>query len=304
MANGFFGEIEFAKRIKIACEHIGWDVDLCQTLPRNPEKYDWIFTLTPRLQAVASTPDYLVVFDPVHHFFDADGQIAGAYTPYTGYLATFTPDDKFLGYITSHNKQLFPEPWYPTAYDSPYQKVTPTRLFYILCGWGDRRNSQKYTTLLQALAKTQYADFYGSEACGRKYRKCYRGSIPFDGVSTIKTISQLGVALVLHSKDHIQYSIPSGRIFEAAAASAVIISDLNPFVVQNFGNSVLYVDETATAQEMFEQIDTHMQWILCHPEEACEMAKESHQIFQENFLLEQQLLRFEEFFQSTVTSAY
>jgi spore maturation protein CgeB len=84
---------------------------------------------------------------------------------------------------------------------------------------------------------------------------------------------------------------PSARIFEAAAASSVIISDELPFTQKHFGDSVLYVDTTQSAEEMFRTIDGHVKWILSHPQEAQELARRSHQIFCEKFALEDFLAR-------------
>ena len=105
---------------------------------------------------------------------------------------------------------------------------------------------------------------------------------------------------MLHSESHHKYKIPSGRIFEAVAASAVVITDRNPFVMEHFGDSLLYIDQTLSGDEMFNQIDAHVMWIQNHPEEALEMAKRAHQIFEEKFLLEQQLLQFDEFHRSSL----
>jgi glycosyltransferase involved in cell wall biosynthesis len=66
----------------------------------------------------------------------------------------------------------------------------------------------------------------------------------------------------------------------------VIISDKHPFAEKYFGDSVLYIDTTKSADEIFQAIDAHMQWILAHPEEAKELARRSHQIFCEQFTLE------------------
>ena len=79
---------------------------------------------------------------------------------------------------------------------------------------------------------------------------------------------------------------PSARIFEAAAASSIIISDELPFTKKHFGDSVLYVDTTRSAEEMFRTINAHMQWIFAHQGEAEAMARRSHQIFCEKFALE------------------
>src|ERR1700690_3003057 len=98
-----------------------------------------------------------------------------------------------------------------------------------------------------------------------------------------------GIALVLHSQQHIEQKAPTGRIFEAASSGCVIISDRHPFVVNEFADSVLYIDDTQMADGLFQQINTHMQWISSHPQETEKMAQRAHSIFSKKFTLERQL---------------
>jgi spore maturation protein CgeB len=100
----------------------------------------------------------------------------------------------------------------------------------------------------------------------------------------------------MHRDTHLKAGAPSGRIFEAAAAAAVIISDKHPFVEKEFKNSVLYVDQTR--DDLFEQIDTHMRWIKENPEAAKTKALQAHKIFLEKFTLEEQLIRLYENFKT------
>lgn len=100
-------------------------------------------------------------------------------------------------------------------------------------------------------------------------------------------MNQHGISLVLHNGGHLQNKAPSGRIFEAAAAAAVIISDEHAFVKREFKNSVLYIDHRKF--DLFSQIEKHMQWIKANPEKARAMAEKAHQIFLQKFTLEDQL---------------
>jgi len=104
-------------------------------------------------------------------------------------------------------------------------------------------------------------------------------------------MQECGIVLILHSETHLKGNAPTGRIFEAAAASCVVISDRHPFVIQEFGDSVLYIDQDESAEEMARQIESHLGWIQSHPAAAQEMAEKCHRIFEERFTLEQQLLR-------------
>jgi hypothetical protein len=118
--------------------------------------------------------------------------------------------------------------------------------------------------------------------------KSYKGQLPFDGgKAIIRESNRCGVSLVLHSQAHRESSVVSTRIFQAAAAKTVIISDDNSWIVENFGDSVLtfpyhYGDD----QWNYSQIRQHIEWIKENPEEALLKAKESHRLFVENFSLD------------------
>ena len=142
------------------------------------------------------------------------------------------------------------------------------------------------------MSEEKYTHFFGIAKNGLEYGEAYKGSIAQQSNSVSDKIHEIGICLVLHSDLHIQNAIPSGRIFEAAAASAIIISDKNPFVDRYFKDSVLYIDQKKSGEEMFSQIDAHVNWIFSNLEKAQKMAKRSYQIFIEQFLLEKQLLRF------------
>lgn len=295
----FRGEREFAQRVKIACKNLNWELKICDKFPseRISRHYHWILTLVPKVLPYTLSNNYLVLFDPIHHYFEPNGDLHKNFFNYCGYLATYQNTERLSKELASRGQALYPKPWYPTSYYRPYQKVSPTRLFYFLAVWGNRA-STRYLTLQNKLAQTDYANLFGRPEDGKDYGDAFRGAIKYDGKSVIECIGQAGVCLVLHSHAHLQHGIPSGRIFEALAASAVIISDLNPFVIEYFGDSVLYIDESVSGEEMFEQIDAHMMWIKQHPEEALEMAKEAHDIFEKHFLLEDQLLDFDKFVES------
>lgn len=295
--NDFRGEREFAERIKIACRNLRWKAEIfdISSFKSCDLQCDWMLTLAPGKTCCSSQKDYLILFDPVYHYFDSEGHLKQNYLKYDGYLTTYQDTDLLLEDIKHKKERFYCKRWYPTVQYRPYKEVIPKYLFYFIGQWGDRYEDVRYLTLQDKLAQKKYTNFFGNPLIGKSYGTAFRGAIEYDGESVLDRISEAGVCLVLHSKSHLQYGIPSGRIFEAAAASAVIISDLNPFVIKQFGHSVFYVDENLSGEEMFEQIDAHMTWIQNHPEEALEMARRAHDIFEEKFLLERQLLDFAKF---------
>lgn len=284
------GEREFSERVRIACRRLSWETKVFHDR-KQVKSVDWVWVFDPYVEKPAGEA-YLMLFEPNQVFFECSGHLKRKYRDYTGYLATYADRMLLLQDVKGDKKRVFPGRWYPTVHYFPYQTVTPNALIYFIAAWGNRVREERYKVLQEELAKTSYARLYGSPRAGKKFGPAYRGTIPFDGESVIRRIQEAGVALVLHSDDHLLSATPSSRIFEAAAASAVIISDLNPFVIENFGDSVLYIDQTASGLEMAQQIDAHMNWIQAHPEEALSMAERAHQIFETHFLLEEQLQAF------------
>jgi hypothetical protein len=170
------------------------------------------------------------------------------------------------------------------------------RLFYGSANW-DQRRRDRYRKLVQLLDGTDYFDAYGPAGSWKgMVQNSYRGFLPWTGGQLMDAMRKSGVFLCLHCDDQLRSNTPSTRIFEGAAASSLIISDRHPFVEKNFGDSVLYVDQEASPEEMFRQIDGHVQWAQSHPEEAEAMARRSHAVFMDKFRLENEVERIEEFF--------
>ena len=196
--------------------------------------------------------------------------------------------DAILSVISeAQAKKIFPDesifPFYFSVPSTKFIDNPKTRLFFGGGIW-DRYRKRIVKDLYKLLDDTGYFDLYGAKSLGIN---SYRGLIPLGEDSVLKVMRECGVTLVLHSNGHFLNDMPTARIFEAAAASTVVITDKLPFIVKNFGDSVLYIDRDKSPEEMFEQINSHMQWILSHPKEAIELARRSHEIFIKNFTLEQ-----------------
>lgn len=293
----FRGEISFAYRIQAACENLGWKADIIE-IPLDREmrkrKYDFAINLVPDPYKHPNCKNYLAVFDPLNHFFDKQGLLSIQYRNFDGYLLSFTPEkhDKkdFIG------KGKFPYMlWYPTVQKLEYRTVDPKCLFHICAHWGNRYKDKKFRQLLGLLDNQDYTRFYGARQFKLWFPKSYQGEIPYDCESIIDTIAKSGIVLVIHSSTHNKYGLPSGRIFEAAASSSVIITDQNPFVQEHFGNSVLYINTETDSMEIFNQIQSHVNWIKQNKAAALQLTKQSFDIYEQEFLLEDQLIRLGEF---------
>jgi hypothetical protein len=155
--------------------------------------------------------------------------------------------------------------------------------------WGNRLEDEKFKCLYFLLNEGGFTKFYGINNHIAITKENYLGKLPFDGISVVKALQRHGISLVFHSDIHNREEIPSSRIFEASAASTVIICDNNAFVKKHFGANVFYVDTALSAEEIYLQIKNHVDAIHREPEKALEMAKRAHQIFVDEFLMEAQL---------------
>ena len=84
--------------------------------------------------------------------------------------------------------------------------------------------------------------------------------LPFDGVSIVNAIRSSGIALCLHRAEHRKVNCPSMRLFEAAAAGALIITDDFEFPRVWFRDSVLYVDAELPPSIVVQRILSHVEW--------------------------------------------
>ena len=115
-----------------------------------------------------------------------------------------------------------------------------------------------------------------------------------------RVLNEAGIGLCMHSGHHLLAGIPSSRIFEIISSGAIAISDMNPFVVKNFGDSVFYYDQNLSDDEIFKQIDDHVKWIQNNPEKAELMAQKAHKILQDNFTTEHFINKMIKFYENKI----
>lgn len=182
----------------------------------------------------------------------------------------------------------------PADFAIPCEKKEDLKFFYV-------GMSLRYKHLLKKLDKEGMVDIYGpKKVFGTEPWKdfnCYRGIIPFDGRSIIKRMHEAGIVLALHSKSHNREDYVSNRIFEAAAAGAIIISDDNKFVRKYFGDSVYYIDIFKNPDELEKDISALLDQIFSNKEEAFEKAARAQKIFLEKLSLDAQVESFLKFIQ-------
>lgn len=181
-------------------------------------------------------------------------------------------------------RPLLTAPMYPS---SPALALEPrlgpnSRLFYIGSNWDGRR----FPLMLSLLAQEGVLALHGRRDRWEYLADAFTGELPFDGHSVIERANACGIGLCLHLQPHVETGIPNMRIFELSAAGALTIADQHPFIMEAFGDSVLYVDTSVGELETAEQILAHVAWARANPARGRAMAREAQAIFLEKFSLE------------------
>ncbi|HSX19765.1 MAG TPA: glycosyltransferase [Gammaproteobacteria bacterium] len=308
------GERELGARIMKVMPKLGVNVKFVNLRnDKKPTIFDQKILDKPAAAAAAMQPDFILVIDravpPVAGFrnYVVLDQHPGAYIkqdqgkfefikPYhyqfNGLFPAFKEIDLLQQVYEAQGKPYVGLPWRPTVHSNNYQAQTAKRLFYPGGSLSDAtRGSEKYKQVMRMLDQTGYFEVYGWKERWKHTPNSYRGFIPIDGESLQRINNRAGISLLLHDMEHFNAGVPTGRIFEAAAANTIMISDKHPFIIEHFGDNVLYIDVDQDAEHMFKQIDQHVQWIFAHPEEAKIMANRCHAIFLQKFTLEDQMRR-------------
>jgi hypothetical protein len=309
-----YGEKELANRIKIAGQRLGWLIYITETIANedgnkllNQVRPDFVLCLSAQ-QIKTEKPfefkHYLTFFQGMRtlfnrHWLTGNSSIKDHIKELSN-LDGFTfisPDDDFAplkDYLSAHGKKLHMTQFLPTVqkFDLDFSKKSyhDPRIYFSGILWDRLRKNSKYKKIYNLLSKQDYIDFYGPSSSWLNMNVNYLGEMPNDGESYLNKISSYQVALILHSNRHLQFGLPSSRVFEAAAVGNIIISDNIKFIKDNFGDFAFYIDETKSAEKIFKQIDGYMKWIKDNPDKAKSMAEKSHQIFLDKFTLEHNLI--------------
>lgn len=297
-----FGELQAAKRIAKAISNLGWEWAIIDRIDQQPEyikqlKPDFVISLREEIKPVGGVPHFLYLHVPMFMYLNKDGSLCTRAYPnillYDGFLEIVPKAEPVrTAYIQEHNKPYYSIKTFFSVPKTAFKATPKKRLCYWGSTWDKARGGKHYQSFYTLLDKTNYFDLYGPAWAWEKMNlKSYRGTLVIDDYSLVEKISECGIALILHSHEHIRGGVPTSRIFEAAAASAVIICDKHPFVEKEFGDSVLYVDPNQTPEKVFQQIDTHVKWVHANPKKAIALARRSYQIFIERFTLESEVLK-------------
>ncbi|KQZ29868.1 hypothetical protein ASD47_03575 [Caulobacter sp. Root1472] len=177
----------------------------------------------------------------------------------------------------------------------PPRPKTDRRVAYCGINW-ERLSGKKgrFDDLLKALDRRHVLDIYGPAnvrgvAVWEGFDG-YRNAVPFDGVSMMGELAQSGAVLALSSPAHIRSGVMSNRLFEAAAAGALVFSDNNPFIERFFKDEVIQLDLSGSAEDQAQQIELKLRHYNEHPEEALEKCQALQRKFLTQYSLHRQLL--------------
>jgi phosphoglycerol transferase len=298
IVNGFprlasSAEVEYITRFVKAAQRLGHrayevitsdDIHECQ-----PDFVIVTHEFTPKL-----TPYFTVgtLWSPPE-FFSQDPRRIRSIQSYDAYLVGAPSVGHFLDdleFSTGIKKPRSDFYFLPTALSSEFRpRALGDRfdLVYLGVHWDGLRHNG----LLSALSKSGELNLYGPPEGWVGYPESYRGEVAFDGVAVTETLARHGIALCIHKQEHHRANTPSMRLFEAAAAGCLIISDDMRFARETLGDSAFYLDLSAGAASNAEEVLRIVQWANENPQLANLMAQRSHTILKEQYCIETQLAK-------------
>lgn len=302
-------ELETRIRFKYCVEKLGHEFieinmegyDIATGIHADNLDIDFIFSHDTAVCAENPLPNFFTVFA---HWSPNGFLTPGDFLRYFVWMSKYDvviggyESDKIAADVVNH-PDVYANYYNITSSISRDFVIKPTknkrRLFYVGINLEKiQKGSTRYIKLLKYLDDKDKIVIYGPNKTLNTNNlwegfKNYEGEIPFDGKTIIKRISEAGIALALNSPVHSAYGTVSNRIYEAAAAGAVIISDDNEYVRRHFGDSVFYIDINTDEEEQIESIKSILEYIEVHPDEVQEMAETSQRIFLRNLALDKQV---------------
>jgi glycosyltransferase involved in cell wall biosynthesis len=280
-------ENELASRMAIAAERIGLDGRICATTTQI-EDFDaeLVLSLHTSLPKLSQRPTFGCMWNPPD-FFANDLTLVRSAMSYDAHLIASQPIRQYLDDLAfGAGRALAYGAMQPSCHSEPFRPRTDrSRIAYLGTNWDGLRHA----SLLRSLTGRNLVRFFGPAEAWRLAGADYGGSPAFDGRTLVAAIAECGVALCLHRPEHMLYGVPSMRVFETAAASAVLISDRHPFVEEHFGDAAYYLDHGLSASDAAARVAEIMAEIRAAPAQATERARAAHRVLEEKFTLERHL---------------
>jgi len=275
-------EAEVFARMAVAAARLGWE---CQRTADTREieafRPDIVLAehfFVPKLTAF---PTLGLMWSPADYWIGDDGWRRNVVS-YDGHLFADAATERQVGDLVAPIPVQFVRGrWLPTCQATVLADGPRADLAYLGTAW----DPERHRAVIAAIAARCTLHRHGPGSPGRD-GGTGGSTLPFDGTGVIAALSGRAAALCFHAPPHRRAGTPSARVFEAAAAGAIIISDDNAFVRENFGDAALYVDIAAPPAAVAQAVAQHLDWIERHPAEAARMRVEAHRIFLERFSFE------------------
>lgn len=289
-----------AMRIQQAANNLGWEsllISIHKT-PINPldvirihgivSQFNPDFTISSiNLGSVAGTKNYFIWHFPCSHSLSSLQDYCPTPFLYDGLLAV-SDNEKV--------EQLYGKLSVPIVdfkFSRPttgFVKVTYSRLFMCGYNWDKMRSGPKYKELYKLLDTRDDIDIYGPKSGWGYFNsyKSYRGFIPNNDQLFVNAIRRSGIGLAIHSEEHKAERLPSAKLLEIVSSSGLAITDEMPWAKETFGDNVLYIETlNKSVKEIYDQISKHLEWIKSNPDQAYVKARNAHQIYLNQFTMEQ-----------------
>lgn len=169
---------------------------------------------------------------------------------------------------------------------TPYQDINLNKATtaYLGTNWDGKRHNDFF----QYFSDTNYLRCYGPDKSWETAKKSniYGGEVPFDGHSVYEVYRKNGIGLCINHASFDSAGIPSSRVFEIPASSALMISGHNQLVKNLFNDLALYVDSELPSCELAEMVKQQVEWVRSNTTKAKEMAREANRVFCKKLSLE------------------
>jgi glycosyl transferase family 2 len=194
---------------------------------------------------------------------------------------TFAQDVRFPGFL---GRDVSDIDFYPSCneFDVATPDASRLSLAYVGVHWDGHRHSD----LLRALTEKVDLHIYGPPDAWKHLPNNYRGTIPFDGKSLVRTLNKHGAVLAIHKEEHIAEGTPSMRVFEACAARSLVVTEPLKPIVDIFGDSPVYLDLTKSPDDRASEIAQILQKFREIPGEFQRRVEASHAAFRAKASLE------------------
>lgn len=295
-------EREFISRVHIAGAALGWEVSDAVTsddiLACKPDMVLVTHEFSPKLTSI---PTIGVIWSPTSYFEDDPVRLRNILS-YDGCLVATPELRSWATDFFARHRKIAPISHFnflPTAINQgvPAQITDPV-LFYAGVHWDRKRHG----SLFSHLDGQCPLRIFGKPEQWKGKTQNYVGTLPFDGTGVVTAIANCGITLALHTEAHRKANVPSMRLFEGAAAGAVVIADRMPFSEAHFGDTVLWVNVEKPAKDVAQQIIDHVDWVRNNPTEAKDLAMRANSVFVDDFDLKDQLRFLPKFLEEVVQS--